>query len=698
MRNNIHNLGITFLVQSVDLQKEKNLKINPVGTKTTTMDGGFTTDFTHPTITFDIGKFAVVTKFGCNQYLNKLRPLSSMYTMIPKSFIWEIQQIIPEFTIEKYCEILNNNKFVCKITTLENICNFVNPTNPTLVKNYIKERCDEGNIWNKSNSYFYNNSNRPEYIYEIFQNKHYFSENNSFTINLASVENLDNYEYIEVNLGNDFPKNRFYYFTFCLLRHLYYHNKTYTENILTHLFKNPTQNLIELIHKNFAKLYSQTLQTISYGNHDNNSSLFYSDNLEYLSPYVNYFIEQGKSNSLFTSTYPLDFYDPKGYVLSDIFIEDIFKKRNLTYLSVKLADKLYYLYSYTELYNKNFNKELYEFVDIDKKIEYTISSSCGSDIYSVIVENSMKQRLAYLYFPLNTVKIMKKKATLAPRLLSRQPSHNALRQALKANKYTENVLVRLGSTTILTNPEQYTVTVNSIQAIKNSSDKRKSKELFMQHNVPTADWWIYENNRFINKKTNQSTTIESFKKQDSNLLNFKLVAKLRWSSQNRNNYLLCTYEELTNFINTHRNELHKFIFERYYNYGKEYRVHVCGNQAFLIWRKALKEGISTWFKNSTNCVWFGENNPKFLTPPDNSYIAMVNDCIKAIQAVGLDIGAVDVLIQHNQDNQGNTRSDCKYIILETNSAPGMSSSDSGLSQTATAYLEEINKLIVSKIK
>jgi len=79
-----------------------------------------------------------------------------------------------------------------------------------------------------------------------------------------------------------------------------------------------------------------------------------------------------------------------------------------------------------------------------------------------------------------------------PRIRSRHPSHNVLR-------HTENNLpmmpfrsrIRLGSTNELRKPDEFPVVeLNSIEAIKNSSNKLRMKSCFTEKGVKTADWWM----------------------------------------------------------------------------------------------------------------------------------------------------------------------------------------------------------------
>lgn len=98
----------------------------------------------------------------------------------------------------------------------------------------------------------------------------------------------------------------------------------------------------------------------------------------------------------------------------------------------------------------------------------------------------------------------------------------------------------------------------------------------------------------------------------------------------------------------------------------------------MSWRKLRKsDAKERWFFNSSNCNWISPEHELFNRP--NNWANIERDCIQAMIAVGLDIGAVDVRVQ-SKDNP-------EYIILEVNSAPALGE------QGIEIYKNEIIKLI-----
>jgi D-alanine-D-alanine ligase-like ATP-grasp enzyme len=133
-------------------------------------------------------------------------------------------------------------------------------------------------------------------------------------------------------------------------------------------------------------------------------------------------------------------------------------------------------------------------------------------------------------------------------------------------------------------------------------------------------------------------------------------------------------------------DLSGYIFEEYYNYAREYRLHVTKDGNFLSWRKLRKnDAKERWYFNSDNCVWAGEDNPLFDKPVNWEEIQQ--HAIKACVAVGLDICAVDVRVQSSKNEDGIKRKTCDFIILETNSAPSLGEKGSEI------YYNQILKLI-----
>src|SRR5690606_29031584 len=95
-----------------------------------------------------------------------------------------------------------------------------------------------------------------------------------------------------------------------------------------------------------------------------------------------------------------------------------------------------------------------------------------------------------------------------PMIRSRHPSHNILRTGLP--KMSFRSVIRLGSTTELMDTIANggkRIEVNSVQSVKNASNKKLMKECFTENGVKTADWYVISTGNdgdydFINPITN----------------------------------------------------------------------------------------------------------------------------------------------------------------------------------------------------
>lgn len=231
------------------------------------------------------------------------------------------------------------------------------------------------------------------------------------------------------------------------------------------------------------------------------------------------------------------------------------------------------------------------------------------------------------------------------RVFSRHPSHNSLRRSIYLPFLA---CIRFGSQTEW---ERSPYQINSPESVRNSSNKKRMKMAFKKLGVITAKW--YPSFNLIN--------------EDSK---FPILAKKKYGSKGKGMVKFDNFEELCEWLHDDNTNTQEYIFEQFYNYSREYRLHIDTNGCFHATRKMLKsDATDRWFRNSTNCVWFLEENEKFDKPVNWDII--VDECVKALDAVGLDIGACDVKVQSATDSDGNLRENPEFIVIEINSAPSM---------------------------
>jgi glutathione synthase/RimK-type ligase-like ATP-grasp enzyme len=118
------------------------------------------------------------------------------------------------------------------------------------------------------------------------------------------------------------------------------------------------------------------------------------------------------------------------------------------------------------------------------------------------------------------------------------------------------------------------------------------------------------------------------------------------------------------------------LYTRYTKKEKEYRVHVFNGRVIDVTQKRRRNGgddgeygADRYVRNHANGWVYCRDN---ISPP----ACVTNEAIKAVQAMGLDFGAVDV----------GWRPD-KAVVFEVNSAPGAEGS------TLQAYVRELQKYL-----
>ena len=255
----------------------------------------------------------------------------------------------------------------------------------------------------------------------------------------------------------------------------------------------------------------------------------------------------------------------------------------------------------------------------------------------------------------------KKLTSFRTLVLTRHPSHSPLRVKLPLLPFRS--VLRLGSTTPVHDGR---VELNSVQGVKNSSNKLLMKQCFKQANIKTANWGKASDVDVINDGGIQfSTDINGCQG-----LEFPIVAKSHYGSRGEGNTLIRTKEAFNNWKSTRI--LTNYILEKFLPFKYEYRFHTNKNGVFYVCRKALMEETpkeKRWMMNSQTCVWYLENNEKFYKP--SSFETIKQECVKALYSLGLDFCAFDIRVQSETDSKGNIRNLQDFFIIEGNSAPSL---------------------------
>lgn len=210
------------------------------------------------------------------------------------------------------------------------------------------------------------------------------------------------------------------------------------------------------------------------------------------------------------------------------------------------------------------------------------------------------------------------------------------------------------------------IEINTAEACHNSGDKILMKTLFSDNNIKTAKWYNLND--------------ENFNDTD---LNFPRIIKHKNSCKGQGIYYIEDQEKLNAFENEN-NGWKNYIVEEYKNYSKEYRLNVTKDGCFYTCRKMLKEDAEErWHRHDMNSVWIVEENPLFEKPSNWSDIEA--ECVKALNAVGLDIGACDVKVQSEKGH--NRNGNPEFIVLEINSAPACAE------RTLIEYEKQLRKML-----
>lgn len=228
-------------------------------------------------------------------------------------------------------------------------------------------------------------------------------------------------------------------------------------------------------------------------------------------------------------------------------------------------------------------------------------------------------------------------------------------------------VIRLGSITPIENVVSKggdIVEINTIEAVTNSANKLLMKQCFVKAGINTANWFLRdEKGIFWAQKGLDEKPIQVA----TNKLPYPILAKSKMGSRGRGNYKLNSEEELKVWLE--KKHADSYIFERYYPYAREYRLHVTADGCFYPIRKMLKADSpkdKSWQRHDDNCVWYIEDNKGFDKPVN--WDEIVAQCMKALSAVGLDIASFDVRVQSTLKTDNTPRANPEFIIIECNSA------------------------------
>lgn len=231
-------------------------------------------------------------------------------------------------------------------------------------------------------------------------------------------------------------------------------------------------------------------------------------------------------------------------------------------------------------------------------------------------------------------------------------------------------IYRMGSTTPLGAITRVprVIEINSIDGCSISSNKIAMKKRFWHAHIRTPKFYLI---------TSEADPEGSFFDKTRHMLTKwrnGVIAKRYNSSKGHGIFIIRNEEDIESFMEMIRRThdyYHKWIFERFSTYSREYRLHCTRDGCFYACRKMLKNDADVrWHRHDENSVWITEQNELFERP--ECWDDLVTDCVNALKALNLDIAAFDVKVQ-STDSSIERKPDWvqKYLILEVNTAPGL---------------------------
>lgn len=280
----------------------------------------------------------------------------------------------------------------------------------------------------------------------------------------------------------------------------------------------------------------------------------------------------------------------------------------------------------------------------------------------------------------------KRLTRFTPRIRSRHPSHSVLRKIGSEKPlglFPFKSVIRFGSASPSRDVD---VEINTTKSIANSASKMRMKNCFFRDGVRTA--LAYR----VGIDELKIYVFDSDEEVQFSDLPYPLIAKPFNGSRGNGIKLIKDSDNLLQFMKNHNSR--RYLIEKYYNFSREYRLHISKFGCFYTNRKMVKNDTpddERFVRNDKNCVWIlennlttGEPNPMFDKP--SNWQEIVDESVKALHAVGLDVGAVDVRTQSPKI----TGSTVDFIIVEINSAPSFGNI------TAEMYKKELPRLLTDK--
>ena len=260
-------------------------------------------------------------------------------------------------------------------------------------------------------------------------------------------------------------------------------------------------------------------------------------------------------------------------------------------------------------------------------------------------------------------------------VISRHPSH----KRLEFPEFDLKIRLRFGSRTDFKATKD--IDFPSKEAIKNTSNKWRMKKLFEENGVSSPAYAFFSPAKMRRLLGNPDLLdTDDFSKWKDMLefrygnaiLKFELIFKELNHSRGEGIFFINNHEDLIRVIDNGK----KGYVEQVIGNDREFRVHVCDGKAFYTDEKLPREeGHTAKIKNLANGYKYRNRSVSRPYPK-----AIRKEAIKAVNALGIEFGAVDVAV----DSNGNIH------VFEVNSAMGLRT------KTARLYQERLIDLMIKK--
>lgn len=203
--------------------------------------------------------------------------------------------------------------------------------------------------------------------------------------------------------------------------------------------------------------------------------------------------------------------------------------------------------------------------------------------------------------------------------------------AVQELNYPDNIVIRWGNR-VPVSTNEHTITYNKSEAIKNGTNKKVSREIFIANGVRCPKIGSPED--FTNEQ-------------------YPIIARPFTHSKGKNFVILNNKEEFENHYAANNNG---WYYSEFIDKEREFRIHCAHGKVLCVMEKPKAKGIA-WNR--------AQNHEAFERVKQDGYIHDV--CLQAVRAttaLGLDFAGVDVILKN----------DLAYV-LEANTSPTLNSSD-----------------------